>query len=460
VSYTLIGSDYVFETVNYKANCSTTRLGGKLYNSYNKISGTWWTSQPATSNGFHWNPDYPNYDSTSRYPPVAYGIISNGSLFVMYTSLARLGGTISAYTNITYRFFEWGWICETNSTFNQSYGAALYRNNEWVFNDKIMPGAAYKSSSGTVYSYTTFSQWWNTDIGRAIWHCFFDTSDKEAMGTVDLVEPTYAGITTSGWSYRLWQPSSPYYQYWDRAWPNTAVTVGGYIYERFANYMWDGTAGYGVFQTFAEMMEKDHVLSISVNSVQERVFFNLNISVMDVFNNPIGENVTVTIYNSAWSGVNDSKSVDSQGNCSFQLYGKVDGYWIEANLTTPYINYTWRADSAWYPETNSSNYNINMNVTKLYIQVKDISGTYVQKAIISVNYTDPSLSSYNISNKAVDPFFADLALYVYTDTGTPNVNITINTDYGIVVARNFTLFNYNTSTEEPWPQDGLGRIVT
>ncbi|MGQ9723066.1 MAG: hypothetical protein ACUVXA_17320, partial [Candidatus Jordarchaeum sp.] len=457
VNYTTDGNNYIFNTSNYDAYCSLTAKGGKLYNSYNKISGTWWTSQPATSYGFHWNPDYPNYDSTSRYPPLSYGILSDGPLFVMYTTLAKLGGTVDATTNITYRFFEWGWIGETNSTFNQAYGRALYRNNEWVFNDKIMPTLTYKTETGQKL---TYNNWWtqftSKDIGKALWLAFYDTSDREAMGTVDLISPVYSVVSTSGWSYRVHQPLSTYYEYWDRAWPSTQVAVGSFIYEQFANYMWDGTSGLSEFETFANMMERDHALSISVNDTQERVFFDLSITVTDPFDNPLTENVTVTIYNTAWSGVNDTKSTDSLGRCNFQLFERDSGYWIEANLTTPYRTYVWRADSAWVPGVNSSTFNIEMNITKLYLLVQDFHGTYVQKAQVSVNYTNSSLSSYNISNQSVDKYFAQITLYVYANE---QVNITINTTYGSPPrTENFTLWNLNESKYEG-TLSGLGRLV-
>ncbi|MEX2753006.1 MAG: hypothetical protein Q6366_014220 [Candidatus Freyarchaeota archaeon] len=456
VNYTTDGNNYIFNTTNYDAYCSLTAKGGKLYNCYNKISGTWWTNQPATSNGFHWNPDYPNYDSTSRYPPLSYGILADGPLFVMYTTLARLGGTVNATTNITYRFFEWGWICETNSTFYQAYGSALYRNNEWVFNDKIMPTLTYKTETGQKI---TVNNWWTQfqgDIGKALWLAFYDTSDREAMGTMDLITPVYSVVSTSGWSYRVWQPSYPYYEYWDRAWPNTQVAVGSFIYERFANYMWNGTGGLSEFETFANMMERDHALTINVNATQEKVFFDLNITVTDPFSNPLTENVTVTIYNTPWSSVNESKSTDSLGKCNFQLFENDSGYWIEANLTTPYLTYVWRADYAWIPGVNSSTFNIEFNVTKLYLLVQDFYGTYVQKAEISVNYTNATVSSYNISSQPVDPYLAQITLYVYANQ---EVNITINTTYGAPpTTENFSLWNMNESKPEGTPS-GLGQLV-
>ena len=452
VNYTYTGSEYVFNTSKYLAYCSSTAKGGKIYNSYNKISETGWTSSPATSNGFHWNPDYPNYDSTSRYPPISQEILSDGPLFVMYTTLAQLGRTVNATTNITYRFFEWGWICETNSTFYESYGAALYRNNEWVFNDKIMPMLTYKTETGSV---VTYSNWYTSsrNIGKSLWLCFYDTSDGEAMGTVDLITPVYDVVSTSGWAYRVHQPSRTYYEYWDRAWPYTAVEDGSYIYERFANYIWDGRNGLSEFQTFANMMERDHALTISVNATQQRVFFELNVTVKDEFGNALNENVTVTVYNTTWSQIEGQKTVDSNGSCYFQLFEKDTGYWIEANLTTPYRTYTWRASSAWIPGTSNPVYNITMNVTRLYILVKDFFGAYVQKAEVSVNYTNSSLASYNISNQPVDQYYANITLYVYS---SQEVNITIRTTYSTPPRQeNFTLWN----TKENKPEgtsDGLG----
>ncbi len=457
VNYTTDGNNYIFNTSNYLAYCSLTAKGGKLYNSYNKISGTWWTSQPATSYGFHWNPDYPNYDSTSKYPPLSYGILSDGPLFVTYTTLARLGGTVNATTNITYRFFEWGWICETNSTFYQAYGSALYRNNEWVFNDKIMPTLTYKTEAGQKITYTNWwTQFQNRDIGKALWFAFYDTSDKEAMGTVDLISPVYSVVSTSGWSYLVHQPSYTYYEYWDRQWPSTAVDVGSLIYEKFANYMWNGANGIDEFETFAEMMQRNHALTVSVNATQEKVFFDLNITVTDPFDNPLTENVTVTIYNTPWDGVNASGSTDSSGRCNFQLFEKTDGYWIEANLTTPYRTYVWRWDYAWVPGVNSSTFDIEMNVTKLYLLVQDFYGTYVQKAQVSVNYTNPSLSDYNISDQSVDQYLAQITLYVYANE---EVNITINTTYSYPPnPENFSLWNVNESKPEG-TLSGLGRLV-
>lgn len=164
VSFTIIGGDYKIQGDNYTAYISQTYHGGKHYKNYNPFLDSYWSCDERGS--FHWNPDYKTTDdkwwSTSWTGPAGGSIVKyqSGPLFIMVTSKVNFTQT-SNHTaspnvcNITYRFFRWGWICETNSTFHQTLTPSVFRNNEWVFDPQIMPKLTWKDSSGVEHNVTS-----------------------------------------------------------------------------------------------------------------------------------------------------------------------------------------------------------------------------------------------------------------------------------------------------------------
>jgi len=411
------GTHYTFESSIYRANCSTTARGGKIEACYNKISGTYWTSRtindPLGNWGFHWNPDYDySTGTTSRYAPSAHQVVESGPLFITYTTRAKLGD-YDAYCNITYRFFKWGWICETNSTFNSPASGRDYRNNEWVFNPGIMPNLTYKYQYGTPTTITFGSSDQQVNLySNILWFCLWDQSDREAAGTFDLVSPQVSGanVRQGYWYYRVFWRVTSYYEFWDRYWGVVDFSAGGWIYEKFAVYIWNGSQGYAPFQAFAEGMKAN--LTVSAGTPED-VFYKLEVTVTDPSGAPI-PNANVSVFNDGdYTQLNVSKLTDENGKCTFHLYYSGGGYYLQANLSLPYlppgdqyVNQTGK----WTPGVNSSSVTIVLNATRLYIEVYDKLGSRVQNANVTINYT--SGSPQNIVNQSVDLYYANICLYV------------------------------------------------
>jgi len=440
VWYTFNGTHYIFESNIYRANTSTIARGGKIEDCYNKISGTDWTHTTITNQvsnvyGFHWNPDYGySTGTTSKYSPAEPPqILESGPLFITYTTLAKLGD-YNAYCRINYRFFRWGWIGETNSTFNDAASGQVYRNNEWVFNPGIMKNFTYKEQYGSPTTITFSGTSNDINLENPDWFCLWDQSDGEAAGTFDLVTPQTSGVVVASgdWDYRVFWRSTNYYEFWDRYWGTVDFNAGGWIYEKFAIYIWNGAQGYAPFQSFAEAMRAG--LTVSVSDTPEDVFYKLEVQVVDPTNHPI-PGVNVSIYNdAAYSSLNVSKLTDDNGRCTFYLYYRSGGYYVQANLSLnylpsgdQYINQTGK----WMPGTDPSSLTIKLNATKLYLEVYDALGTLVQNANITINYTS---GPQNIVNQPVNLYYANVCLYVkagaafyinVSTPGNPNENITL-----------------------------------
>jgi len=447
------GTHYTFESSTYRANCSIAAGGGKIEDCYNKISGTYWTSRtindPLGNWGFHWNPDYDySTGTTSKYPPQAYQVVESGPLFIIYTTRAKLGD-YDAYCNITYRFFKWGWMCETNSTFNSPASGKDYRNNEWVFNPAIMRNLTYKYQSGvTTITFGEGNQQVNLQnytYNPLLWFCLWDQIDGEAAGTFDLAAPIVNGaIVRQGyWYYRVFWRGTSYYEFWDRYWGVVDFNAGGWIYEKFAVYIWDGRNGYSPFQSFAEGMKAQ--LSVSVGQPED-VFYRLEVTVTDPTGHPI-PNANVSVYNDeSYSELNASKLTDENGKCTFLLYYR-DKYYLQAELELGYlpagdryINQT----GEWVPGSSPSEVTIILNCTRLYLEVYDKLGARVQNANVSIRYTAGGPG--NITDQSVDQYYANISLYVKAGAQFfVNVSTTANPDESI------RLFNMSDGQEISQP---------
>ncbi|MHA1606486.1 MAG: hypothetical protein ACTSWP_02925 [Candidatus Freyarchaeota archaeon] len=439
---------YVFESNIYRVNTSILARGGKIEDSYNKISGTYWTNSTITippdgTNGFHWNPDA-NYSTgtTSKYGPVGNPqILEEGPIFITYTTLAKLGD-LDGFCRITYRFFKWGWICETNSTANTAMHV-VYRNNEWVFNPSIMQNLTYKlegqSPQTKTFAYGTNDEQKLYDYSSPLWFTLWDQNDGEAIGTFDIVNPSMQDVSKSPttrsytWYYRIyWRDARNYYEFWDRYWDYLDFSANGWVYEKFAVYIWNGSKGYsGVleFGQFAEAMKNPP--TITVGDPEDHA---LTIVVKDAFGTTVIPGVKVEIYDdSGFTQLVTSGTTDSNGVCVFNLPEKSQPYYIRANITVSYKSGGYVNDSnIWTPGVNSSQVTIIFsNVTRLYIEVKDANGNPVQniptyETNVTVNYTSLN-GAENITEVPVDEYYGNVTLYVWSNE---EVNITVKTkDY-------------------------------
>ncbi|MGQ9721670.1 MAG: hypothetical protein ACUVXA_10160 [Candidatus Jordarchaeum sp.] len=195
-------------------------------------------------------------------------------------------------------------------------------------------------------------------------------------------------------------------------------------------------------------------LSRNVGS-EVRIFFPLKVTVNDNFGNPIpGANVNV-YEDPALSLLNDTKSTNTQGQCIFTIFENytTDQYWIQANVTGDYTPDTTYLSQAyrWNPFENFSepisSLTINMNITRIYIEVWDNASHRVQNANVTLNYTSESLT--NIS-QMVNQYFANCSFYAYANQ-LLNIDVYVGiTKYDI---ENITILGTTQTVTQPINMD-------
>ncbi len=398
VTAQLVGSytDYVFTGDYFNVTASPNRnYGGKFHESWNKISEKQWSCGGCSSyiieecspsgNGFHWNPDYAT-GSTSGHKPTSHSLeYTGGPLFIKWTATTPMDTTSEAICNVTYRVFRWGWIGETNTTFYTTYTSNYrYRNNEWVFDPRVMPNLRYKSSTGVIFQSDNFA-WAGQSIGQVQWFCFWDPNDGEAVGTGDIVEPIAHVQDHGPWTYRVFG-STTYYQFWDRCWPDTKVAPGDYMYEKFFVYIWDGHDGPSEFESFAESMK--HPPQISVGDT-ETIFFTVNINVVDYDGHPL-PGANVSIYQNGM--LNCSVLTNPSGQAVVYLYNGTYNFttvWNDTHttatggtFTATYKNETMNVDV-----TDHMTITIKFtNLTTLVLKVVDNKDYILQEANVTIKH--------------------------------------------------------------------------
>jgi len=432
--------NHIFTGQNYRAYTRIDRYGGKIYMCYNNITNTYWDSNQGP---FHWNPDYKigTWYSTSSYAPVITPVVSEqeGPLFIKYTTLAKLRpDQEDALCNITYRFFKWGWICTTNTTFNYTQSSLWYcRNNEWVFDPQIMSQLTFKREDGNI-EYITMELGQSYDLRQAEWLCFWEDVYGGAMGTFDITPLELNFSQCSGWIYMAHYVKD--YQYWDRRMQDVSFVPGNYMFENFGIYIWDGRNGVSQFQTFAEGMKNPPTKSVGV---EEPYFYQVNVHVHDYDGYPVSGAV-LKVYNHPSHILNTTETTDENGNCV--LYLRPDTYNITTQWNESYgghVYQTYTNITAPYTVSEDTTLNINMSITTLVCHITDSSGNNVQNANVSL-WNSSTSPRYIYDSKIVNlTAWAEF----HISPGTYNITVWAEGAYQpINLTGDYTVSSYNVTT--------------
>ncbi|MEM1658308.1 MAG: hypothetical protein QXK94_04655 [Candidatus Jordarchaeales archaeon] len=300
----------------YEAYIYTNTYGGKIFECYNAFSESNWSQAP-----FHNNPKFASgkndkfkwiIDGAPFYGPN----VTLGPLFVTVTACTNYTyegpgrpRTSSNYVNVTYRFFEWGWICETTTFFTELRDLNYYECCGYSFDPQIMPKLVYEGgepltmSVGSVYY-----------LGKVNWFCTLDEAFGVAAGIVDIADLQYNITSPSLLSWQFVVSYGSDSERWCRTTISLTVDTGNWIREHYAFYVWNGSQGYIPFVGFAEAVRKK---SIVIGGVEER-FFSLTIYARDL-NNQTLSNALVEIMDSEGRLLISGTSNQS-GASSFYLY--------------------------------------------------------------------------------------------------------------------------------------------
>lgn len=342
VNATTAGSTITVNGKHYKAYLYTDNYGGKIFECYNAFHGGNWSLAP-----FHNNPTFRRSFlffwityTTSGSPSSVSSNYSSGPLFVTISSSVPFRSdstTLNTYANITYRFFEWGWICETTTVFRESFNISSYRSCGYSFDPGIMPKLIYKTSGNRFEEQMSVGIY---SLGSADWFCTLGPSGSGiAAGIVDLEPPQFNVTNPSlvSWSFTVNYSSSSESWYRTPTVTGLYVTPGNVIRECYAFYIWNGTQGSGPFEMFAEAIKSR---SVSVGGVEER-FFNLTVHAIDKDNYDMS-GALIEVRNATDNNLLLSKTANETGHATFYLYGgnyKVRVVWNETHEGTTYQTY-------------------------------------------------------------------------------------------------------------------------
>jgi len=441
---------WTFSGQYYNASVNVTLNGGKIYVSYNNVSGS---NQWSYSNQFHWDPEYYVYGkvfwtfdytwvwSTSGNPADSYETPEQGPLFIMFEVGTNLtGGGASApsnigYANVTYRFFKWGWITETKTTitydfkygqwwgpFNSyRYDEGLHVGNSWRLARQLDEGRYKDGNDPYIHSIEPYTQVYQ--IGKAYWFTIYDSGTGRAAGVVDLIAPTISG-GPKNWQYVVDGTSSP--EQWRREW-SCKLKINDYIIEKYAFYIWDASGGdLSPFTSFADgvsaIQREQYPLGITV-STEEYIHYTVNVHVTDHDGSNLA-NANITVNNSTPF----SKTTNSTGWATFYLEPGTYNFTAAWNGSTTYEYYV-NSTTA----TISSHSTIDLvftNITTLWCRTQYGAPDYnpIQNAYVNLyraGTTDLVDSAYvNLTGWAEfhinrSSWFGNYDVKAYYDDGNP-----------------------------------------
>ncbi|MEM3586241.1 MAG: carboxypeptidase-like regulatory domain-containing protein, partial [Candidatus Jordarchaeaceae archaeon] len=419
---------------NYWAVINNSTNGGKIYLCYNNVSGSW--SSWAYDNAFHWSPQYKIdvvyrkankytydtwvYDSSGSGHAAESTIISEtgGPIFIMFSTRTKLtltsGGDAitneAGYANVTYRFFKWGWITETQTTitYNFTFGVwedlgpsgrkrmlelGRYVGNNYKF-DPQLTTLTYKYGVKTTVDPFTGEE----SLGEPYWLSLYSTSTGQLAGVTDLMVPTLDGVENRNWGYTV-KGTSYTPEEWQRAWAAN-LTIGNYVNEKYAFYVGGSLSS---FETFADGISflgtEGTPLRITIVD-EEYIHYTVYIHVTD-YDGAELNNANVTVYSgSTYVG---SKVTNSSGYARFYLEPGDYNF-----------NATWNGATIYETYTNSTTGTVNMeptiiplvfyNITTLVCRTQYSSGNPIQNAYVRINKTSGEFvdqSNVNLTGYAV-----------------------------------------------------------
>ncbi len=379
---------------------------GKIYSFYNKITGEYWENYY-----FHYDPAYSEVLSS----PVVNE--TSGPLFIMYTCIAREFGDYNV--SITYRFFKWGWIGTINTTFNVSWYNWEWDTNGWHFKPYLMEKLTYKRLTGEIENITMAP---NVvyNLGRAQWLCFWRQGSSRAIGLFDIspLDPHLRNYPY--WRYEAYYYGS--YEEWERE-MYIYTAPGDYIFEEYAIYLWDGSAGITEFQTFAEGMKNPPSTSVGV---EEPVFFEVNVHVKDYDNSNLAD-ANVTVYNG--SNFVGSEITNSTGWATFYLEPETYNF-----------NATWSGTTSYEFFKNSTTWEVTATQTNLELIFKNITTLLCRTQFEDGN---PIQNAYINITKALGGFVDSSTVNL---TGWAEFHINRSSVFG-----NYNITAYKTTDNTPLP---------
>lgn len=397
---------------NYWAVIDNSTNGGKIYLSYNNASGSW--SPWAYDNEFHWSPQYTIdvvikkgnrvkydtwiYDSSGSGHPAESTLImeTGGPLFIMFSTLTKLtltsGGNgapnEAGYANVTYRFFKWGWITETqtNITYNFEFGVEYslpggwkrilelghYVGNNYRFNPQLTI-LSYKYGVKTTVDPFTGEE----SFGEPYWFALYSTSNGQLAGVVDLMLPTLNGVENRNWGYSA-KGTSFTPEEWQRTWP-VNLTIGDYVNEKYAFYVGGSLSSFEAFADSISFLGRESAPLVITIVDEEYVHYTVYVHVTDYDGAELA-NANVTVY----SGSNyvGSKVTNSSGYVRFYLEPGDYNFYATWNGTTGYETYS---DST--SRTIDSDMTVDLvfdEITTLMCQTKYDNGQPIQNAYINL----------------------------------------------------------------------------
>ncbi|GEM_PF-3335562 len=486
ISVSGTSGNWTFEGKYYRASVNTSINGGKIYISFNNVTGSW--NQWSYNNEFHWSPEYDidgkkrwlifesdqswSWKSSGHAASSYVDPAQEGPLFVMFKAGTDLVGSGSygaptniGYVNVTYRFFRWGWITQINTTitydFNYGvwwpdggwwdcrYDTGTYIGNSWRF-DPQLGSLRYKDGTGT-HSIEPFTG--PHDIGTPYWFAIYDSSTGRAAGIVDLMFPSISDPSEpNSWSYVLHGTGSTP-EYWERRWVNLHLDANDYIVEKYAFYVWDASGGdFSEFTSFAEgvsaIQRQAAPLVINVTG-QEHVHFTVNFNVTDYDGNVLA-GANITVYNG--SVYVASKITNSSGKAVFYL--EPGTYSFDATWNATWNGATYATYHNSTQSTIVSHTSIKLvfyNITTLWCRTQYGAPDYnpIQNAYVnlSANHSGNVIASLHVNLTGWVEFhinrsstFDNYDVRAFYDDGTPleadpylNVSIDSNTTLNFTV---------------------------
>jgi len=355
---------WTFSGQYYNASVDVTLNGGKIYISYNNVSGQ---NQWSYSNQFHYDPEYWVYGkvlwvldntwkwSTSGNPADSYVAPVQGPLFIMFKvgiNLTLSEGDWGApsnigYANVTYRFFKWGWITETKTTVTYDfkygqwwglwsscrYDEGLHIGNSWRFVRQLDEGQYKDGNYPYTHSIDPYTQIYQ--LGKPYWFTIYDSGTGRAAGIVDLTVPDVSSYP-KGWQYIIDGTGTP--ETWRREWPGLKLKNNAYVLENYAFYAWDAAGGdLSPFTNFADgvsaIQREQYPLTWTV-SAEEYIHYTVNVHVTDYDgSNLANANITVN------TTTPYSKATNSTGWATFYLNPGTYNFSASWNGTTIYERY-------------------------------------------------------------------------------------------------------------------------
>jgi len=402
VSATTAGSTITVTGTNYKAYIYNNNYGGKIFECYDTFYEGNWSTTP-----FHNNPTFTERwrwlffwftttYTTSGSPSSVSLNYSSGPLFVVVSSRVpfRSGSTtLDTYAEITYRFFEWGWICNTTTIFQDSFSSptdyvSSYLSCGYSFDPGIMPKLVYKTA-GTRYVVEQMSSG-TYPLGSSDWFCTLSESSGVAAGIVDVVPPQSHVTSPSSISWGFTVNYSSSSENWYRSTTVSPIYVnpGDWISECYAFYVWNGTQGSSPFESFADAMK---ARSISVGGVEER-FFNLTVHVADADGRDLG-GALIEVRNATDNVLLLSKTANETGHATFYLYAGSYNVCVSWNETHEGIKYQTYTNSTIVGLNGHQLLEVQLEVVNLICHVIYPSGSNFPYINVTVTNTSGLVSS-------------------------------------------------------------------